>query len=89
MKNFFPPVKHIQMADKETIEKIKNIDEKEFKKSYAYKKYVKPLKDREKSYRKSKRSNWWKNNWIAITALIIAIITLIATIIFELLQLQN
>lgn len=63
---------------------IEDFNEKEFKKSDAYKKYVKPLVDLEKSQKKSKRASWWKANWISIVTLIVAVLTLIATIIFGL-----
>ena len=63
---------------------IEDFNEKEFKKSDAYKKYVKPLIDAEKSQKKSKRASWWKANWISIVTLIVAVLKLIATIIFGL-----
>lgn len=55
--------------------------QKEFKKSNAYKKYVKPVIDRENAAKKQKRKNWWKeNSWniintlIALAALIISLL---------------
>ena len=85
-KRFVPPLPHINPPDKKTIESLKDFDHKAFKKSDAYKKYVKPTLDREKQQRKNSHKIWWKNNWINITTLIIAVLTLIATIVFGLIQ---
>lgn len=76
----------IDPANIPTFEKpnIEDFNSDDFKKSDAYKKYVKPLIDSEKSQRKSKRVSWWKVNWISIVTLIVAVLTLIATIIFGL-----
>ena len=89
MNRFFSPLDQVDLPDINAIKNVSDIDKKQFKKSKAYKKYVLPAKKREKDIKKANRINWWKNNWIAITTLIIAIITLATTIIFGLLQLQN
>ncbi len=70
----------------EIIESIKNTDIKEFKKTDAYKKYCLPAEKRRVQAANQKRRLWWKNNWISIINLVIAVITLISTIAFGLLQ---
>jgi hypothetical protein len=43
-----------------------------------------------KKYRKHKKCvDWWKNNWIGITTLIVAILTFIATVIFGILNMSH
>lgn len=84
-KPFIPPIhidipedgiKHLS-ADSKKEQKMKY---NEFKKSLAYKKYVEPVIKRDKSMKKSMRSLWLKNNWINILTLIVAVITLVFTI---------
>ena len=56
-------------------------ERKQFKKTKAYKKYVKSFIDREKKQRRSARHEWWKNNWIALLGLLFAIIAAMPVII--------
>lgn len=51
------------------------------KNGYAYQKYVKPSKDREKAMAKNKRKKWWAENWIAMIGVFISIISLVVSII--------
>lgn len=83
---FVPPLPHITPPDQETIESLQNSNPKDFEKSAAYQKYVKPTLDREKMFKRKVRKQWWSDNWIGITTLIAAVLTLIATIVFGLLQ---
>jgi len=46
------------------------------KKGYAYKKYVKPILEREKELKQTKFKSWIKNNILSIIAIIVAIIAL-------------
>lgn len=61
----------------------------EFKQSVAYQKYVKPYIEKAKKQKAENLRNWLKDNWINLTTLIVAILTLLATIILGLLQLLN
>lgn len=88
-KPFVPPLPRIEPPDEETIEQIKNIDLHEFEKSYAFKKYVKPMLDRAKKQKHDKRVKWWKDNWLQIVTLIVALLTLIATVLFGVIQLLD
>ena len=83
---FIPPMPHIDPPDEETLEALRSADYKEFKKSDAYKKCVKPTLDREKRLKRQARKEWWKVNWIGISTLIIGLLTLIATVGFGLVQ---
>lgn len=86
---FIPPIPHIDPPDKETLEKLKNFDHKEFEKSKAYKKYVVPVLEREKKMKHHARVKWWKENWIQVVTLIIGVLTLIATVLFGVLSLLH
>lgn len=70
----------------ETIQEIKDIDLKKFKKTEAYQKYCTQAEKRRRQLKKEKRIKWWKNNWIGVVTLIATILTLIATVLFGLLQ---
>lgn len=82
---FTPPT--LPPLNEEDIKNIKKINRKEFKNSYAYKKYIQPNRERRKKQKTDKRKKWWKDNWINISTLIVAVLTLIATILFGLIQL--
>lgn len=86
--NNIPQLPKIDISPK-SIEEIKNTDKKEFEKSEAYKKYCVPAKEKIKKLKRQKRKDWWKNNWIGIVTLIITAITLIITILFELLPISH
>ena len=78
------PAPRVDPPSKEAIEQFANKskkDHRQFKKTNAYKKYVKPHVDQEKSLRRSKHQKWWKNNWIGIVGLLIAIAELIVQLI--------
>lgn len=47
---------------------------------YIQKKYIKPLKKREKAARKRRRREWWKNNWISFWGLVFAVIAALPVI---------
>lgn len=51
------------------------------KDSYAYQKYIKPIKDREKTIKTQKVINWLISNILSLLSLIIAILSLIVSII--------
>ena len=86
-KNIFvPPFPHIDPPSQETIDKLKNMtkkDHREFNKSEAYQKYVLPVLKRDRKKRKTNNIKWWKNNWINIAGLILALIGIMLTIIFS------
>ena len=65
-------------------EYMHELNEKDFKQSVAYKKYITPLVKEEKAKKRATRISWWKNNWISIITLIVSVLSLIATIIFGL-----
>ena len=73
----------------ELIEEIKNTDIKQFQKTKTYEKYCKSATVRKNKLKKQIRINWWKSNWIGIVSLIATLLTLIATILFGLLQLSR
>lgn len=83
---FVPPFLNISKPDKETAESLSIKKPKDFEKSVAYEKYVKPTLDREKKLKREARRKWWRNNWIGVTTLIFTALTLIATIGFGLFQ---
>lgn len=83
-----PPLPKIEITP-EMFEEIKNTDKKEFEKTDAYQNYCLRVKKRHIQLKKQKRVEWWKNNWIGIVTLIATILTLIATVIFGLLQLLD
>ena len=64
--------------DKENL----NLSEKEFKQSYAYKKYVEPLEKQHKSEKKNNVLNWIKQHIFdilqAITSLVAIALSIIA-----------
>lgn len=82
---FIPP--EIPKLSKEEIKSLKTYEINDEKKAYIYEKYEKPLKEREERLKKKKRSDWWRNNAINVATLVIAILTLIATIILGVLAL--
>lgn len=51
------------------------------KDSYAYPKYIKPIKDREKTIKTQKVINWLISNIFSLLSLIIAILSLFVSII--------
>lgn len=67
--------------DTDNMEPITEEQRKQFKKSNTYKKYVKPVIDREKMEKHSKRIQWWKDNCIALLSLIFAFIAALPVII--------
>lgn len=64
-------------------------DIEEFKHSEAYKKYIVPHRQRLKKANRQYRKEWIKANWINLSTLVIAVVTLIATIVFGILSLLN
>ena len=78
--NFVPPIPHIDPPNKEDFEEIKNYENPKVRQA------VKSALDRQKALKHQARKNWWKTNWIGITTLIATLLTLIATIVFGLLQ---
>lgn len=85
-KTYFVP-QEIQPISKEDFEKINNVDPKELKNSPAYKKYIQPNIERIKKQKADNRKKWWKNNWLNVATLIVAVLTLIATLLFGVIQL--
>lgn len=81
---FIPSGPNIEPPDEETLKHLESFERESFKNSDAYKKYVQPVHDKENHQKKVNRIYWWKTNWIGIATLIIAILTLIATIVFGL-----
>ena len=71
---------HINL-DTDNMEPITEEQRRQFKKSNAYRKYVKPVIDREKKQKRSKRIQWWKDNCIALLSLIFAFIAALPVII--------
>ena len=55
---------------------MKNLD----KNSYAYKKYIKPIQDREKSIKQEHIKNWFKTHIFDLLNLIIAVLALIVAL---------
>ena len=47
---------------------------------YAYQKYVKPAQDRTAAFKSAKRKNRWSENWIGLTGILIAVISLAISI---------
>lgn len=68
---------------------MKQVFDEEFKQSAAYQKHIKLFIEKDKQQKAENRRNWFKNNWINLTTLIVAVFTLLATIILGLLQLLN
>lgn len=56
---------------------MKNLD----KNSYAYQKYVKPIKDREKFIKFKHITDWLTANILSLLSLVVAILSLIVSII--------
>ncbi len=86
-KSFIPPMPYIEPPSEETTKKIQGMSKNEirqFKKSEDFKKCVQSARNRRKKAKRLARAQWWKSNWINIATLIVAIITLIVTIIFGL-----
>lgn len=77
------------IPSEDAIERAKNMDNEDFKKSEAYKKYVIPTLKREKRCKRLQRIDWWKNNWVGITTLIVSLLTLLATVLIGILTLMN
>lgn len=83
------PVPHIEPPDAEVLEKLRNTSYKDFKKSNAYNNAVLPTIKRDSKRRRLMKLQWWKDNWIGLTTLLFAVLTLIATIVFGLLQVMH
>lgn len=75
----FPP--DFPKINDDTINNLKNIDQKEFKKSYAYKKYIKPAIKSDNKRKRSIKIQWWKENWISVLSLIFCFIAALPVII--------
>lgn len=84
-KPFVPPIPHIDLPDKETLEKMQNMDKSKIQR---VKQAVKPTLDREKKFKRQAKSQWWKTNWIGLVGMIFAILSAITGIISVLLQLN-
>ena len=56
---------------------------------YAYEKYIKPVNEQRKRAKADAIKKWITNNWIALATLLLTLLTLVATIIFGLLQLTK
>ena len=83
-----PPLPNIKITP-ELVDDINNMDIKNFKETESYQKYCGRYQHRHKEMKKRNRIIWWKNNWIGIVTLIATILSLIATVLFGLLQLSN
>lgn len=80
----------IAPPDSQTIEKLKCMSRKQrrqFKKSAAYQKYVKPCLLREKEFKKQKRKEWLWNKGFLILNTFLALIAAITGVVSLILQL--
>ncbi len=83
-KPFAPPIPRANFPDQEVIEKMENMTPKErrqFKKSAAYKKHVRPAIKRHKSAKRKALAEWWWNKGIVILNTVLALIAAITGII--------
>ncbi len=83
-KPFVPPIPHVDPPSQETIAALESMTKREqrkFKKSAVYKKHVLPVIKQDKAGRKKARAKWWKNNWIALLGLILALIATVPVIV--------
>ena len=83
-KQPIPPIPKIQLP-----ENFEPLSIEEFEKTDAYKKHIVPFLQEQKNQQKTIRRQWFKNNWLNLLGVVIGILTLIATILFGLLQLSN
>ncbi len=86
-KPSIPPPLDLEMPSQKSLDRLKKMTKKEhkqFTKSLAYKKYVQPIEECEKRKEREKQKEWWLKNWISVVALILSLISLLVTIIFEL-----
>lgn len=81
---FMPPKPHIDPPSQETLKKLSTMtrkDRKQFKKSEAYLKHIKPVLDREKENRRSALRKWLWDKGIIILNTILALIAAVTGII--------
>lgn len=71
---------HIDI-DTKNIKPMSPEQRKQFKKSRAYKKYVKPAIERDKQIRREQKREWWWNRGIQLINLLLALIAAITGII--------
>lgn len=83
-KTIVPPIPHIDPPSAETLEKMKNTD---YSQNSKVQKAIKEFEESDRKRRMSLKRQWWKTNWIDITTLIVAILTLITTVVFGILGL--
>ena len=57
--------------------------------NYANENYIKPFQKRRKREKKQKIENWFSQNWINLVTLIATVLTLVATILFGVIQLMR
>ena len=57
--------------------------------NYANENYIKPFQERRKREKKQKIENWFSQNWINLVTLIATVLTLVATILFGVIQLMR
>lgn len=67
--------------DLDNVELPTKEQQKEFKKSEAYKKYVQPTLDREKALKKEQRKEWWWTKGLGLINLAVALVAAITGII--------
>lgn len=82
-----PPPQLPPIPSEEEIENLKTYKMSDEKKAYINEKYIKPAQKRELNLKKKKRSDWWKNNAVNVATLLVAILTLISTIVLGILAL--
>lgn len=83
-KKFTPPLPNTEPPNQEVVESLQKMTKKERKallKDPRIKKYTGRIKEREKQFRRSYRSEWWWSKGIQIANLILALIAAITGII--------
>lgn len=67
--------------DLENVQYPTEEQQKEFKKSEAYKKYVQPALDREKARKREQRKEWWWTKGLGLMNLVVGMVAAITGII--------
>ena len=57
--------------------------------NYANENYIKPFKERRKRMKTERLKKWFSQNWINLVTLIATVLTLVATILFGVIQLMR
>ena len=57
--------------------------------NYANENYIKPFQERRKRMKAKSLKNWFFQNWINLVTLIVSVLTLVATILFGVIQLMR